>query len=210
MRGFTFIPSGLGFAPRLMFGLRKPKRNILGVEMAGEIETVGRDVKRFKPGDQVFGINSADLGAYAEYACWPEKRALAIKPANVTYAEAAAIPFGATTALYFLRDLGNIQGGQKILINGASGSVGSAAVQLARYFGAEVTGVCSTANLELVKSLGADRVIDYTKEDFRTSGETYDIILDSVVGKVSFAECKDSLKEKGFYLAVAGGLKEMV
>jgi NADPH:quinone reductase-like Zn-dependent oxidoreductase len=209
-RGFTFVPPGFGFVPRLMFGLRKPKKSTLGVELAGEIEAVGKDVTLFKVGDRVFGINSAELGAYAEYVCWPEKRALAIKPANLTHAEAAAIPFGGTTALFFLRDLGKVQSGQNVLIRGASGSVGSAAVQLARYLGAEVTGVCSTANLELVKSLGADKVIDYTKEDFKKNRETYDIILDTVVGKTSFSESKNSLKQKGLYLAVAGGPREMV
>ena len=209
MRGFTFVPPGFGPLPRLMLGLRAPKRNILGVELAGEVEAVGRDVILFKKGDRVFGINSAELGAYAEFVCWPEKRALAIKPANVTYAEAAAIPFGASTALYFLRNLGKIQSGQSILINGASGSVGSASVQLAKYFGAEVTGVCSSANLELVKSLRADKVIDYTKQDFKTMPKTYDMILDAVPGKSSFLECKNSLKPEGLYLAVAGGLKEM-
>jgi NADPH:quinone reductase-like Zn-dependent oxidoreductase len=193
-----------------MFGLRKPKRGILGVELAGEIEAVGGKVKSVREGDQVFGINSTELGAYAEFVCWPEKRALAIKPANVTHAEAAAIPFGGSTALYFLRNLGKIQSGQSILINGASGSVGSAAVQLAGYFGAEVTGVCSTANLELVKTLGAHRVIDYTREDFRMGRETYDIILDTVPGKTSFSACKNSLKQNGLYLPVAGGLKEML
>ena len=209
MRGFTFVPPGFGPLPRLMFGISRPKKSILGVEVAGEIEATGKGVTLFKEGDHVFGINSTDLGAYAEYVCWHEKRALAIKPANVTHAESAVIPFGAGTALYFLRGLGNIQSGQKALIRGASGSVGSAAIQLARYFGAEVTGVCSTANLELVKSLGADNVIDYTREDFRRSGSTYDIILDTVVGSASFAEYKDSLKQKGLYLAVAGGFKEM-
>lgn len=210
IRGFTFIPPGFGPLPRLMFGLRKPKKEILGVVLAGEVEAVGRNVKSFKKGDQVFGINSAELGAYAEFVCWPENRALALKPANLTYAEAAAIPFGASTALYFLRNLGKIQTGQSILIHGASGSVGSSAVQLAHHFGAEVTGVCSTANLEMVKSLGAHHVIDYTKENFRTNGETYDAILDTVPGKTAFSECKNSLKEKGLYLAVAGGLKEMI
>ncbi len=209
-RGFVFVPPGFGFLARLMFGLRKPRKNILGIELAGEVEAVGQDVKLFKEGDQVFGINSTDLGAYAEYACWSEKRALAIKPANLNYEEAASIPNGALTALFFLRDLGKIQRGQKILVNGASGSVGSAAVQLARYFGAEVTGICSTANLELVKSLGADKVIDYTQKDFNQSGEVYDMILDTVVGKVSFSGYRNSLKEKGLYLAIAGGLKEMV
>ena len=208
VRGFTFVPPGFGPLPRLMSGLRKPKRTILGTELAGEIETVGKDVKLFKKGDQVFGIGSEIFGAYAEYACRPEKGALALKPANLTYDEAAAVPFGAGTALYFLRDMAKLQRGQKILVNGASGGVGVYAVQLAKYYGAEVTGVCSTTNVELVKSLGADKVIDYTKEDFTKSGENYDIILDTVVGKTSFSRCKGSLKQNGLYLAVAGGLQE--
>ena len=208
-RGFTFVPPGFGPLPRLMFGIRRPKKTILGVELAGEIEAVGKDVTLFKKGDQVFGIDSEHWGAYAEYVCRLESGALAIKPSNMSYEEAAAVPFGAGTALSFLRKA-NIRRGQKALINGASGGVGTYAVQLAKYYGAEVTGVCSTSNLELVKSLGADKVIDYTQEDFTKNGETYDIILDAVVGKSSFSRCKGSLTPNGLYLAVAGGLKEAV
>ncbi|MCI0713566.1 MAG: NAD(P)-dependent alcohol dehydrogenase [Chloroflexi bacterium] len=206
-RGFVFVPPGFKLMARLMFGLRKPRKPILGVELAGEIEAVGKGVTHFKAGDQVFGIDGFRLGAYAEYKCMPEKAGLGIKPANLTYEEAAAVPNGALTALTFLRNMGKIQRGQKVLINGASGSVGSAAVQLARYYEADVTGVCSTTNVELVKSLGADKVIDYTREDFTSKGETYDIIFDTV-GKTSFSQCKNSLTEKGLYLAGAGGLRE--
>jgi len=202
----TEIPmrTGKGLDYRIVIGLRRPRRRyrVLGLEVAGEIESLGKKVTRFKKGDQVYGFTGFGLGGYAEYCRMPEKGSLAIKPANATYEEAAAAVDGATTALFFLNK-GMIRSGQKVLINGASGSIGAYAVQLAKYFGADVTGVCSTANLELVRSLGADRVIDYTAEDFTASGRTCDIIFDTA-GKSSFSRCKGSLKKGGRYLLTVG------
>jgi len=187
------------FAVRFFNGLTKPKKiQILGNEFSGEIEEVGKNVRHFEPGDKVFGQTGMSLGANAEYICLSENATIEIKPDNLTWEEAATIPFGANTALHFLRE-GNIKGGQKVLIYGGSGSIGTAAIQLARYFGAEVTAVCSGENVELVRSMGANKIIDYTKEDFTKNGETYNIIFDTT-GKSNFAACVKSLKLTGIYL----------
>lgn len=196
---------GEPYFSRLFTGLWKPKITTLGEELAGEIEAVGKAVKLFNKGDQVFGTAGPGFGANAEYLCVPENGVLALKPSNINYDEAASSVDGFLTSMPFLRDTGKIQSGQKVLIYGASGSVGSAAVQVAKYFGAEVTGVCSTANLEMVKSIGASNVFDYTKEDFTKSGQTYDIIFDTV-GKISFSHCKNALTQKGIFLEAGIGM----
>ena len=198
------MPVGFGLIARLVLGVSRPRKHILGTELAGEIESVGKEVRKFKAGDQVFAFPGAAMGCYAEYRCMPEDGPVARKPPNLTYDEAAALSFGGTTALDFFRR-GKLQSGETVLVNGASGGVGTAAVQLARHFGAEVTGVCSAANMELVRSLGATHVIDYTKVDFTRNGETYDIIVDTV-GTAPFSRCKDSLKKGGRLLLVVGAL----
>lgn len=187
---------------RIVLGLRKPRKSILGVELAGEVEEVGKNVMRFKKGDQLFAMTGMKFGGYAEYICLPEKGTIAVKPENVTHEEAASISFGGTTALHFFRK-GNIQAGQKVIIYGASGAVGTAAVQLASYYGAEVTGVCSAKNSELVKSLGADRVIDYQHENFTEKEERYDLIFDAI-GKITKNECKEALALNGRFVSVEG------
>ncbi len=203
------MPKGFGSLARPVFGLFGPRQPVLGSELAGEIEAVGESVTRFKVGDHVVAYPGISMGCHAEYRTMPEDGRIVLKPATLSFEEAAAMCFGGATALHFLRDVAGIQHGEKILVIGASGSVGSAAVQLAKSFGADVTGVCSTANLDLVRSIGADRVVDYTKEDFTRSGETYDIILDTV-GHASFATSKNSLKNKGRILLVVASLPQML
>jgi NADPH:quinone reductase-like Zn-dependent oxidoreductase len=202
------MPAGFGPFGRLFFGIQRPRQPILGTELAGEIESIGKDVSRFKVGDQVFAFPGARMGSHAEYRCMPEDGAIAKKPSNLTFDEAAALSFGGSTALHFLRR-GNLRSGEKVLVNGASGAVGTAAVQLARHLGADVTGVTSSANVDLVKSLGANHVIDYTHEDFTTNGETYDVIVDTA-GTAPYSRCKNSLREGGRLLLVLGTLTDLL
>lgn len=191
------------FLLRLMFGLLKPKHKILGADVAGQVEAVGKNVKQFQPGDEVFGVLSGfGFGAFAEYVCVPEN-ALVLKPTRLSFEEAAAVPTAALTALQSLRDQGQIQPEQKVLINGASGGVGSFAVQIAKSFGAKVTGVCSTRNLDMVRSIGADHVIDYTQEDFTKNGQRYDLIVDAAAYR-SLSDYKQVLSSKGIYVLIGG------
>jgi NADPH:quinone reductase-like Zn-dependent oxidoreductase len=200
------VPFGFKFITRLVFGFKKPKQPVLGVVFSGIIESIGKDVKEFDIGDEVFGASNK-FGSHAEYLAVPESGAVTIKPVNISFDEAAAIPFGGLTSLKYLRDFGKIKNGQKILIVGASGALGVYGVQLAKFYGAEVTGVCSTPNVKLVKSLGADKVVDYTITDFTQNGETYDIIYDTV-GKTTFSACKRSLHKKGRLLLAAAGMSQ--
>lgn len=202
------VPFGFKLISRLVFGILKPRQPILGMELAGVVEEVGKDVTRFKPGDEVFAFDGARMGCHAEFKCMPEDGAIAPKPGNLTWEEAAALSFGGTTALDFFRR-GKLKSGERVLVNGASGAVGTAAVQLARHFGARVTGVCGSANLELVKSLGAERVIDYTKEDFAKTGGTWDVIVDTA-GTASFSKSRGALAEGGRLLVVLGGLPDLL
>jgi NADPH:quinone reductase-like Zn-dependent oxidoreductase len=202
------MPFAFWLFAKLYFGFRKPRITILGSEFAGEIEAIGKDVKKFREGDRVFGYCGSRMGAYAEYLCMPEDGVLALKPANMTFAEAAAVPYGAIMALNLLRKV-DLRPGQRVLVNGASGGIGPFVVQLAKsHFGASVTGVCSTPRLEYVKSLGADKVIDYTREDFTDSGETYDFIID-ILGKSSFSRVKRSLKPNGRCFLVSFKRKQL-
>ena len=196
----TLVRTGGPLWGRLILGVRRPRRPVIGTELAGVIEAVGKDVRRLAPGDQVYGFTGFKLGAYAEYACLPERVSLVKKPANTSYEEAAAIVDGASTALFFLRDKAQLRPGQRVLINGASGSIGTYSVQLAKHLGAEVTGVCSTRNVDLVRSLGADHVIDYTKEDFTRRRDAYDVVFDAV-GKSSFLRSRRALTPRGVYVS---------
>lgn len=200
VRSFN-VPITFWIPARLMLGLRKPRKPVLGMELSGEVVTIGKQVTKFKKGDKVYAATLQTFGAYAEYISLPEDGPITVKPENLSFEESAAVPIGARTAFHYLKEIGGVKPGQKVLIYGASGSVGTYAVQLAKYFAAEVTGVCSTANLELVKSLGADKVIDYTKNGFTKNFETYDIIL-ITVDKCPFSDCEKALLKNGIYLNI--------
>lgn len=202
------VPFGFGLISRLFFGVFRPRQRILGTELAGDVEAVGMHVSKFKVGDPVFAYSGAHMGCYAEYKCMREDGAVTSKPSNLTYDEAAALSFGGTTALDFFRR-GNLRSGERVVVNGASGGVGTAAVQIAKHFGAEVTAVCSTANVDLVRSLGAEHVVDYTKEDFTENGQTYDVIVDTA-GTAPFSRSGGSLRENGRLLLVLGGLPDLL
>lgn len=202
------VPAGFGWITRLVFGVSRPRQPILGSELAGVVESVGEAVSRFKVGDAVFAFSDARMGCYAEYKCMPQDGAVARKPPGLSYGEAAALSFGGTTALDFLRRA-KLQRGESVLINGASGAVGAAAVQLARHFGAHVTAVCGTANMAWVRALGASQVIDYTQEDFTQNGQTYHVIMDTV-GTAPFSRCQASLRDGGRLLLVLAGLADML
>jgi NADPH:quinone reductase-like Zn-dependent oxidoreductase len=206
--GTFHMPFLFWLIAKMYFGLRKPRITILGSEFAGEIEAVGKDAKRFKTGDRVFGYRGSLMGAYAEYLCLPEKGVVALTPANMSDEEAAAVPYGALMALSLLRKQ-KIKPGQRVLVNGASGGIGPAVVQLAKYYGAEVTGVCGTPRLDYVKSLGADKAIDYTRDDFTDNAETYDVIVD-ILGKGSFSRVKRALKPNGRWLLVSFKTKKLL
>lgn len=202
------VPAGFGWITRLVFGVSRPRQPILGSELAGVVESVGEAVSRFKVGDAVFAFSDARMGCYAEYKCMPQDGAVACKPPGLSYGEVAALSFGGTTALDFLRRA-KLQRGESVLINGASGAVGAAAVQLARHFGAHVTAVCGTANMAWVRALGASQVIDYTQEDFTQNGQTYHVIMDTV-GTAPFSRCQASLRDGGRLLLVLAGLADML
>lgn len=203
------FPAGFAFPARLVFGLFKPRNAVLGGVFSGVVEAVGKDVKSFEVGDAVFGMTGMKMAAHAEYLTVREDNAVLKKPEALSFVDAAALPFGATTALYYLRDLAGIKAGQTILINGASGAVGTNAIQLAKYYGAEVTAVCSAENHDLVKSLGADKVIDYKKVDFLADPEKYDLILDTI-GSLDVNKARERLTENGRLLLVVAGLKDMI
>jgi len=196
------------FIIRLIFGFKRPRKPVLGVVVAGEVEAIGTSVSKYKIGDQVFGSSGMNFGAHAEYVAVPEDAVLALKPGNMSYEEAASIPFGATASMHFLR-IANIQKGQKVLIYGASGALGTMAVQLAKNYGAEITAVCSTTNVELMKSLGADHVIDYTQEDFTRNGKKYDVVFDTI-GKVSLRKALKLLSDNGYLLLASAGIGTMI